>query len=132
MTTTAITNTLFGSAPGSDKASGTNTLGKDDFLKLLLAQAVNSCRLVGTEVELEAGGHWIPLDARLYGHQHAQVQQLNVGQVNCVRHIHPLSPQMMMAKRSVTMDCSERSPARVERIGPKNPDQSKSEGSRQN
>src|SRR5438094_8622796 len=63
-----------------------------DRLQLRLAQTVNPCRLVGTEVELEAGGHWILLDARLYGHQHAQVQQLNVGQVHCVRHIDPPLP----------------------------------------
>ena len=30
-------------------------------------------RLDGAEVELEAGGHGILLDARLYGHQGAQV-----------------------------------------------------------
>ena len=49
-----------------------------DRLQLLLAQGFDPGRLVGAEVELVAGGHGILLDAGLYGHQDAQVQQLHV------------------------------------------------------
>ena len=55
---------------------------RHDRLQLLLAQARNPLRLIVPEVELVAGGHGILPDARLYGHQDAQVQQLDVRQLN--------------------------------------------------